>query len=564
MDNNVNTINIVVNLDDIKNCPLLTNKKSPHFDDEFMTNHLNYFNDNVCIMADEDILNAETKDICKQSYVFTKEIKTSKNTKDAPKHATSDSMDVLDSPLVDAVPQNNDQQYDIENVVITVSSDKLQAYITLSLPANGVFDLTPEDLRTVCKENQIIYNLNDEFMTRLCRHPIYDEPFIIAQGKKPILGQKGYIQYYFDLAKKTTATIDEHDYMDFKHLQVANLAVKNQKLCSLIPPEPSIDGINVYGDVILTPKLFEATLKLGNNVFFDENGLDVFAACDGRINYLNPKISISSELTVYNVNNSTGNITYNGNVNVTGDVYSGFSITAAGNICVKGSVEAATLVAGNDIYISKGMNGNKVGSVECGGNFVSKFIEHSTITANGDIVADAVFNCDIASKSWIRLAGEHCRIIGGNTTAARGIQAKVIGNEGNVLTKISINNVATLRKELFDLNATISLHRDMLMQISNLFVSMCEASTGLPVVKTSLMYLLYLHITVERKIEELITRSNSINENMFLRTASIDVSGKLFPNVSIDINGATCKTSTHTNTCSVTISDKEIVFLPLH
>lgn len=54
---------------------------------------------------------------------------------------------------------------------------------------------------------------------------------------------------------------------------------------------------------------------------------------------------------------STGNIDFEGSVQVNGNVSSNFVIRAGGNVIISGVVEGAYIEAGGNIIIARGMNG---------------------------------------------------------------------------------------------------------------------------------------------------------------------------------------------------------------
>ena len=60
----------------------------------------------------------------------------------------------------------------------------------------------------------------------------------------------------------------------------------------------------------------------------------------------------------------TGNITFNGTVQVYGDVRSGFSIKAKRDILIYGMVESAELTAGGDIVIQNGFVAQNKGHIK--------------------------------------------------------------------------------------------------------------------------------------------------------------------------------------------------------
>ena len=71
-------------------------------------------------------------------------------------------------------------------------------------------------------------------------------------------------------------------------------------------------------------------------------------------------------LKVDNVDNSTGNLRFNGDVVVKGFVQEGFEIHSTGNVRIEGSVEGASIYADGSILLVNGINGMGRGILQAG------------------------------------------------------------------------------------------------------------------------------------------------------------------------------------------------------
>ena len=99
---------------------------------------------------------------------------------------------------------------------------------------------------------------------------------------------------------------------------------------------------------------------------------------DGKIEYSDSegRMEISSYFLVRgDLDMTRGNIRFGGDVEITGDVEPNMVIEAAGNIIVGGHVSTASLTAGGDILLKKGMQGSGRGFVKAGGNISGKFFD---------------------------------------------------------------------------------------------------------------------------------------------------------------------------------------------
>jgi uncharacterized protein (DUF342 family) len=125
----------------------------------------------------------------------------------------------------------------------------------------------------------------------------------------------------------------------------------------------------------------------------------------------------------------TGNIIFLGTVIITGNVEDGFSVKAAGNIEVKGTVSRAELDAEGDIIIYQGINGKGGGKIRAGKSLWSRFIENANVEAGSMVVVtDGIINSNVDAIKSILCQGKRANVMGGRLRAREEINAKVLGN----------------------------------------------------------------------------------------------------------------------------------------
>src|SRR5699024_76532 len=73
---------------------------------------------------------------------------------------------------------------------------------------------------------------------------------------------------------------------------------------------------------------------------------------------------------------------------IRGDVPSGFTIKASGDIKVFGLVEAATLQAGGSVYVSEGIVGKKKGIVTAGNDIYIGYVNQGILEAKHGIYVE--------------------------------------------------------------------------------------------------------------------------------------------------------------------------------
>ncbi|GHU63919.1 hypothetical protein FACS189445_6960 [Spirochaetia bacterium] len=172
-------------------------------------------------------------------------------------------------------------------------------------------------------------------------------------------------------------------------------------------------------------------IPLGKNVHLGDDKVTIISDMNGQVVEVGGKINVEPVYTVDgNVNLKTGNIIFLGTVIVKGSVEDGFSVKAAGNIEVNGTVEKAELDAEGDIIVHQGITGSKVnGIIRAGKSIWARFIENTALEAGDMVVAqDGIINSRVDAFKRIICQGKRATIVGGRLRTSEEINAKVLGS----------------------------------------------------------------------------------------------------------------------------------------
>ena len=189
------------------------------------------------------------------------------------------------------------------------------------------------------------------------------------------------------------------------------------------------------------PEKQEDDYLLESCVFVSEDKKKYYADIDGIIEWHEGenKLEIRNLYTVPgNFDSATGNIRFNGDVNIMGNVTSGFSVQAAGNIVIDGHCEASQIEAGGDVIIRKGCQGKGLGKIIAGKSIVGQFFESAVLTAGKDVQATYLLNCQLKANGKLLVEGRKGVIIGGKTCAKLGVSCNGIGNIAEIATVVSV------------------------------------------------------------------------------------------------------------------------------
>ncbi len=262
---------------------------------------------------------------------------------------------------------------------------------------------------------------------------------LLAKATPPTEGRDASIEYHFDTSAQAKPRIMEDGSVDFHQLDNIVHIGKGECLATLSPMIEGTEGMDVCGNPLLPKKVTNLALKYGKNISLSEDGLKIFSDVSGHVSLAEGTVFVANTYDVpADVNASTGDIEYDGNINITGNVITGFSVKATGDIYVKGAVEGAELTAGGDIVLNRGMQGMDRGYLKAGGNVISKFIENATVAAGGYVTADAIMHSRVTAKGNILVKGKRGLITGGELHSGTMIFAKTIGSPMGTHTTLEV------------------------------------------------------------------------------------------------------------------------------
>lgn len=347
-----------------------------------------------------------------------------------------------------------------EQMFVELTKDRMLAFIKFTAAANKGQQLTSEEIRQKMDEGNIKYGIDINLLEELYDNRDSDYPYLIAKGLAPVNGTDGYLEYHFDTsAASRKPKIEEDGSVDFHQLSIIKGCFAQDILITSIPPIDGRNGMDVTGKMLPFKKGKLAPIfPRGKNVRISEDGRLLIAEVNGHIIYANNRLDVSPVLDIKgDIDNSTGNIEFNGTVYIRGNVLTGFSVKAYGNIEVMGVVEGAVLDSKSHIVMIKGAQGSDKAEITAAGDITAKFIESCKVSAGGDITSDSVLHSDVRCGGKMMLTGKRGSLVGGKAIVRNQVNAKVIGSNMAVTTTIEIGHTPE----------ELEVYRQMASQINN-------------------------------------------------------------------------------------------------
>ncbi len=329
-------------------------------------------------------------------------------------------------------------EYD-SHATIEISSDEMKAFVTVTAPILTGRILEDHEIQSLIDEAGIVFGINKDKITEILEEEHFNVPILIAEGTAPAHGEAAVINFHFK-TEIDSVHLEEDDFgkvdyfSDMGHIQNV---VAGQILAVKTPPTQGQDGKNVIGEVAEANDGEDVPFESGKNADLSENGLEVIAQAAGRAVFKDGVVEVEPIFEVKgNVGLKTGSIVFLGDVIISENVEDGFSVKAAGNVYIGGTINKSEVEADGDIIVQRGILGKEEGFVKAGGNIFAKFIENSKVKAGGKVVAgEGILHSFVDAKQVYSL-GKRGTITGGHIRTVEEVNAKTIGSTTYTETRV--------------------------------------------------------------------------------------------------------------------------------
>ncbi|OQY10772.1 MAG: hypothetical protein B6I28_00235 [Fusobacteriia bacterium 4572_132] len=427
-----------------------------------------------------------------------------------------------------------------EEIEIIISKDMMKAFLILT---PKIIERVPlkQIKQKILNKNIKRIKTDKEIKENILKGKLY-EKVLIAEGEYPKNGENAYIEYFIETANKKsmfTPKMLENGSVNFKELNLIENVKKGDILSKKISLTKGINGKDIYNKIIVAKDGKDIIVQKGKNTELLKNG-EIISQIDGMVRMKEKKIDVLEVFVTEKVNITTGNINFNGNVIVKGDVEPGYEVKAEGNIDVTGNIEKANLEANGDIILRGSLYGKGTGTLKSGGDIVLNFVEGANLEAKGDIIVnEAIMGSKVISGKSIKVIDKKGVVLGGiiravdsieviNLGSSRGVKTRVeVGSNPKIMENIKLlnNELEKIDKKNFQLTKNITLLQKMKM------------NNNMPEDKKLLLVeLIKAKLSTNQHILEINKKiENMQNELKEVKNATVDVHGICYAGVKIKI-----------------------------
>lgn len=354
---------------------------------------------------------------------------------------------------------------------IDISSDHLKVYVKINM-IREAFDKNPKQyyldkILELLKEKNVIYGIQWQNVLEKI------EPgcsILVASGKVPENGKDATVKTY--QMKTLKPEVKEDGGINYYEVDLIDFVDKGDWLGERVEPTEGIPGKTVFGEIIPAQKGQQVKLnydtKTVEEIYDEATGITKLAAKRaGVVLFKHDKVSVSEYLTIDgDVSFGTGNIHYDGSVNIKNTIDDNFSVIAKKDIQVLGEfgIGAVDVIKSHEgnIFIRGGIAGKNKAKIICKGNLFTKFAADCTIECEGVVhIGYYAMNCQISAKEIV-IESMNGKIIGGMTRAKIRVESGEIGSGAGTRTKILVEGFkrSNIKKEYDYINESIEKLKD--------------------------------------------------------------------------------------------------------
>jgi len=323
------------------------------------------------------------------------------------------------------------------SLFVWISADKLECRCSYVAHQQGAM-MTAEELKKYLALSGVREGIIPEALDDFSARAVAGEALtmvLIAAGIPPEDGVDGHIEYIAQSSTVVRSAIDEATRVDMHNVLTFINVMPGDEIGRIILHSPGRPGKSVTGQIIAQVPGKPLKTRVGNNIRLEPDGSLMVAEAAGRVCQTGNEITVAEEFIVQgDVNFRVGSIDFKGFVEVRGDVLDGFNITAAKGLRINGNIGACAIRSDGNIVFC-GMNGQKKGSIVCGGSITANFIHETDVQCAGDMHIEVELHNSLV-KTLGKVVVNKGTISGGSCIALGGIETKKAGSPASILTEL--------------------------------------------------------------------------------------------------------------------------------
>lgn len=298
-----------------------------------------------------------------------------------------------------------------------------------------------------------------------------DEPFVIVQGKPAQMGRDGRLVW----DKKILDTLADWTKDEAEGFFPTNAIVSLEEgavVGVVEPPVRPANGVDVKGAVVTGTGSYEPLMRDRSLRSLPGDPTTVIAAAAGKLVELDHVLRIvPCRHVTGDAGLETGRIHTAKNVHIDGRISDRVEIRSVRSVIVGQAIEAAHVVAGEDVVVCGGIVARNLGSVSAGRDIWAKYATMANLVAGGDIrIIKQLMNSKVFAGG--KLIAGRASVIGGIVYAEQGVEVASLGSAAGVPTRVVVGVDTSKIRELAAIDRSAKRSRSLIDQTRGLIEPM--------------------------------------------------------------------------------------------
>lgn len=469
---------------------------------------------------------------------------------------TADITGLLEKGMVNEAVHLRIRLYRNAEAEVVKKEDNMKAYLSLK-PAEGAGKgLSEEAVWEKLKDASVTRGINEGAVNAAIaqmKNGESVENLLIAEGQEPKHASKNQVQFKIDFAPDDNVTIRKDGRADYKNVHQITMVKKGELIAEVDPPEEEgEDGWDVTGKTISARSFQGFDLETGENVRKEETdngGFVIFSNADGKLIYDKKKIDVERvHIVSGNVGLKSGNIKFNGAIQIKGDVESGFSVISQDSIQIGGNVDGALISAGGEVLINQGVKGAGKAVIRTKDTIKAGFIEHARLLSVKDVLLkNFCLHSVVKCNGKMTLMSEKGHFIGGAVRSKLGIEVMNLGSDKGVKTEVFFGQDYLVADQIEIEEREIQKIKDKLLTF-DVFMLKMEKQGEREKLEKARKEKLKLMKVMEKRSLRLFTLREKFEEHF---PSEVKIRGTLFPGVIIESHGRYYETKQNKKNISI-------------
>ena len=344
-----------------------------------------------------------------------------------------------------------DRDADME---VAISDDKLRAYVQY-IPSFGKGKpLNVTDVLEILVEK---HGIDPQFIRVDAIKEAIENPLdmvVVAEGIPPEEGKNASIV----ILPLDEVEIDPNENIDWHAYKKHFITVREGEIIGRKnPPSLGKDGVDIFGNIIPAKPGRDLDLKAFAGEGTEASG-DVIISKTTGVLVLGGMLSVEEILIIDgDVDFSVGNITGVKHLWIKGDVKPGFVIKVKGKVLIEGSVENASVHAGEGIFIRGVVTGDKAGIIKSGGFVYIKEGHIARIEAEDNVyIETGLYGSKVGTLGDVVFVHPRARLRGGEIKAAGSVYVPIVISARKMSTKIYAGYTDTIRQRIIEVQKELT------------------------------------------------------------------------------------------------------------